>query len=208
MADDLWIDKGTFKVLSHEDKIRTIRRRLTASSFAAAMGLCKFTTQDELVDKIEKRTEPKPMNEDMKRGIELEGYVITLYTNYTRNTVINSTFGVPHNDKRIGGIPDGLVCQDGMVEIKCPKRIYRALFYEECMVDPKKYIFPSHYIQMQGYLAIFDRKWCDYVVYSHSEQLLKIIRIYRNKQYWDKIVYPKLCDFMITHLGWEDDLDF
>ena len=76
------------------------------------------------------------------------------------------------------------------------------------MINPKAYIFSNHYLQMIGYIEIFDKEWCDYVVYSHDEHLLKMIRIYRDKTYWSDDLYPKLVNFMKEYLGWMNDDGF
>jgi len=60
----------------------------------------------------------------------------------------------------VGGSPDGLVGDDGMVEFKCPdSETYTKYLFDEPI--PKEYK-----IQMLGNLMITDRKWCDFVMYD------------------------------------------
>nr|QBK94000.1 MAG: YqaJ-like recombinase [Pithovirus LCPAC406] len=184
------------------------RRRLTASNFSAACGLSQFKTKQKLADQILKIIPNDPMNEHMLRGIEKEPYIMELYTKYTGNPIIKSWFKLPDYDHRIGGTPDGLIGNRGLIEIKCAKSMYFNLYKDECMINPREYIFPNHYLQIMGYIEIFDKEWCDYVVYSPDDHLLKMIRIYRDKVYWNKYVYPKLVEFMETYLKWMNDDGF
>ena len=76
------------------------------------------------------------------------------------------------------------------------------------MTNPADYIFPNHFIQLIGYMEIFDKEFIDYCVYSSDEGLLKMIRVYRDKKYWNEIIYPGLLSFMHEHLKWETDDGF
>ncbi len=184
------------------------RRRLTASSFAAACGMSRFKSKQELADRILKKCPDDPINDNMRRGIKYEPYIMKLYNLYTGNQIIKSWFKLLDYDHRLGGTPDGLIGRDGLIEIKCAKKMYWKLYKDECLSNPRKYIFPDHYLQMIGYLEIFDKEWIDYVVYSPDEHLLKFIRIYRDRTYWKDDIYPKLVDFMREYLGWMDDKGF
>ena len=57
----------------------------------------------------------------------------------------------------LGASPDGLIGEDGLLEIKCPtKRLYSGV--------------PWHYMaQVQGQLHILDRRWCDFVCWWQGE---------------------------------------
>jgi putative phage-type endonuclease len=62
--------------------------------------------------------------------------------------------------RRIGASPDGLVGDDGLLEIKCPESaqaLQNALdgLYHE-----------NYHWQVQGQLLITGRKWCDFVVFD------------------------------------------
>ena len=59
-----------------------------------------------------------------------------------------------------GASPDGLVDDDGLVEIKCP---FTATHLETLLSDTA----PSKYItQMQWQMACTERNWCDFVSYD------------------------------------------
>lgn len=70
---------------------------------------------------------------------------------------------IPHPTiANAGASPDGLVGDDGLVEVKCPE----ANGYLEALLGktiPEKYL-----LQMQWQMACTGRKWCDYVVWREG----------------------------------------
>jgi putative phage-type endonuclease len=76
-----------------------------------------------------------------------------------------------------GASPDGLVGDDGLVEIKCPSKKTHAN-YLLTRTPPSKYMY-----QMQWQMACTERQWCDWVSFDprFSENLqLMIVRIPRD----------------------------
>jgi hypothetical protein len=61
----------------------------------------------------------------------------------------------------VAGIPDGLVYDDGIIEIKCPSNSANHL---SNILQPTQY--EDYKYQIQGYLWITGRKWCDFVSYD------------------------------------------
>lgn len=120
-------------------------------------------------------------NADMIRGNELEPKARNLYELETENIV--SQVGFCELDEYVGCSPDGLVDEDGLVEIKSPT--FR-VFYEyltTAKVD-SKYMW-----QMQMQLLVTNRKWVDYVVYNpmFKKQPIIIKRIERDEEKIEKI---------------------
>jgi len=62
----------------------------------------------------------------------------------------------------IGGTPDGYIGKDGLIEIKCP---YNGGNHLRHYLTGEMYN-KDHVIQVQGYLMITKRKWCDYITYD------------------------------------------
>jgi len=56
--------------------------------------------------------------------------------------------------------PDGLVNDDGLVEIKCPNTATHVDFLQTGKID-QKYIW-----QMQSQMSCTGRKWCDFVSFD------------------------------------------
>jgi predicted phage-related endonuclease len=136
---------------------------------------------------LEKATEHilgKPCNKDhyvsadMLRGIELESVARNLYIEETFNDV--KEVGFIEKDEYCGVSPDGLVSEDGIIEIKCPKD---TVFVEQSITGNIK---PEYYTQIQYALYITGRQWCDYVAYNENFPLL-IRRYERDEKYIEKI---------------------
>lgn len=79
----------------------------------------------------------------------------------------------------VGGSPDGLVGEDGLIEIKCPETITAHL--EHTLNDLRDK--PIYYWQCIGYLLITGRKWIDFISYSpHYPAKLQLKRIRLNRE--------------------------
>ena len=131
---------------------------LTASSFAAALDKCHFTSREELIyDKIvPKPYESSPITE---WGVKYEEIATLFYQSIT-GTVVKEFGMIPHPTFPIfGASPDG-ICDDSgpmeycsrMLEIKCPPK--------------RKFTksVPEHYwMQMQGQLEVCDLDECDFL---------------------------------------------
>lgn len=86
-----------------------------------------------------------------------------------------------------GGSPDGLVGEDGGIEIKCP---YNTANHARNLLlrTPAdfKALHPEYYAQIQGNLLITGRKWFDFISYDPRVQnevfQLKVLRIPRDEK--------------------------
>lgn len=78
--------------------------------------------------------------------------------------------------------PDGLVDDDGLVEIKCPYSVGKFVHYAANISDAAtlKAVEPKYYWQVQCQLAVTGRAWCDFVVYDPAmSNPLHVARIER-----------------------------
>jgi putative phage-type endonuclease len=99
-------------------------------------------------------------NAAMAWGTETEPMARAAYEGAVGSLVIETGF-VPHaNLEMSGASPDGLVGDDGLVEIKCPMT---ATHIETLLGQsvPAKYV-----TQMQWQMACTGRKWCDFVSFD------------------------------------------
>lgn len=94
----------------------------------------------------------------MLRGKELEPLARACYCESTGQEVKEVGFVVL--DDFTGCSPDGLVGEDGLIEIKCKTQAHHFFAVANRWIDPK------HYAQMQFQLLVTGRKWCDYVLYN------------------------------------------
>jgi len=99
-------------------------------------------------------------NAAMQHGTETEPEARSAYEFYQGVNVKEVAF-VPHPKiDQAGCSPDGLVGDDGLVEIKCPNT---ATHLETLLGQA----VPSKYdAQMQFQMACTDRQWCDFVSYD------------------------------------------
>ena len=102
----------------------------------------------------------------MRRGTELEPYARDEYTMaYTDQPVceVGLTVRTLSDGARLGYSPDGLVGEDGLLEIKCPS-IDR---YTDVVLDDAP--LPEHIAQLQAGLLVTGRDWIDYMVFHPGE---------------------------------------
>lgn len=118
-------------------------------------------------------------SQSMNHGNDFEGEAILKYSERTGNKVVYSQEFIGL-DEWIGGTPDGFVGEDGLIEVKCP---WNGGNHLQSLLEQKIYN-PEYIYQIQGYLWITDRKWCDFVTYDPdlTESLqVNIIRIERDE---------------------------
>ena len=98
-------------------------------------------------------------NIHMERGNELEPLARASYE-AEKNVFVVETGFVNHPTIAMSGAsPDGLVWDDGLIEIKCPTVANHLDTYLSKKI-PSKY-----YPQVQWQIACTNRKWCDFVSY-------------------------------------------
>jgi putative phage-type endonuclease len=98
-------------------------------------------------------------NDDMRRGIELEPLARVAYEVKTAY-VVEECGLVLHPALKAGASPDGLVADDGLVEIKCP-RTHIHIEYLEAGKPPAKYL-----PQMAWQCICTERAWVDFVSFD------------------------------------------
>lgn len=119
-------------------------------------------------------------NAAMQRGSAMEPEARGLYEVITGDTVKQVGFIVGNPDVEYGCSPDGLIGDDGMIEIKCPSLAVHVGY----LLGNK---LPTDYIQqVQGQLLVAERKWCDFVSYYPGIKPL-IVRIERNEEFIKKL---------------------
>lgn len=115
----------------------------------------------------------------MERGSNVETEAIGFYE-LIRDTEIKRVGFCLHDSKRYGCSPDGLVGDDGGVQIKCPI-ISTQVGY---LLNGK---LPTDYFQqVQGELMITGRKWWDFVSYLPGLKPL-IVRVERDEAFISKL---------------------
>jgi putative phage-type endonuclease len=97
----------------------------------------------------------------MQWGVDQEPFARAAYET-TQGVMVDEIGFVQHPTIEMAGAsPDGLVGDDGMVEIKCPES-KTAL---ECWLSENP-VESKYFAQMQWQMRCADRSWCDYVVFD------------------------------------------
>jgi putative phage-type endonuclease len=136
--------------------------RLTGSDFHLFLSSRTDTKEEKLAEKATERYMRDSDNEHfttwaMERGHILEPEARRLYQGIVGNNV--KTVGFVKLGDYVGCSPDGLVGEDGLIEIKCP------LAKNFLIWKNKEYIKPEYRTQIQFNLYVTQRKWCDFFVY-------------------------------------------
>lgn len=119
---------------------------------------------------------------DIERGNELEDYARMSYELKEEVDVVQIGFITNSKYEDVGVSPDGLVGEDGMIEIKAKNDIkhFSLILGEETEI-------PRNQIQML--LLVSERKWCDFVSYNPNfETPIFIKRIYNDEKYQAKLL--------------------
>jgi len=162
--------------------------KVTASKIADVMaktktgyGATRAKYMDQLLDEIVTGQPTSGFtNAAMQHGIDTEPKARAAYELITGNEVVEVGFVDHPTILQAGASPDGLVGDDGMLEIKCPNTSTHRSFLVSGKID-RRYM-----LQMQWQMACCDRQWCDFV--SFDDRLIdgskhcKIVRVDRDDE--------------------------
>ena len=125
-------------------------------------------------------------NAAMTRGIEMEAEAISFYE--MTNDVTVERVGLCYRDeqKRVGASPDGLVGDEGMVEIKCPEIHTHVSYMLKGGLDM------AYFQQCQGQLLVTGRKWVDLVSYYPGLQPV-VIHMERDEKFLAILAVELAC---------------
>ena len=119
-------------------------------------------------------------NDAMQWGIDNEAQARVAYEVVSGNFVDQVGFVEHPSIKWFGCSPDGLINNNGLVEIKCPNSATHWSYIKDDG-PPTKY-----YIQMQAQMACTGRAWCDFVSFDPrmpERSRLFIKRVMREDDY-------------------------
>lgn len=96
---------------------------------------------------------------EMLRGMEMEPHAIAAYEADT-GAIVRSVGFLEHPELPAGCSPDGLIGDDGLLELKCPKSATHFSYLRSRKV-------PTEYLrQITHHLWISGRQWADFVSYD------------------------------------------
>lgn len=163
--------------------------KVTASKVSDVMSAIttagyKNYLADLVVERLTGNKTESFTNAAMQWGVDQEPIARAEYEVKTGNFVDQIAFVDHPTIVNFGCSPDGLVGDDGLIEIKCPNT---ATHIDYVMQDK----VPTKYIpQIQCQLAVTGRKWCDFVSFDprlpDGLQIL-IVRLERDNEYIEKL---------------------
>jgi hypothetical protein len=133
-----------------------------------------------LGERLTGKSEPHYTSEAMILGTEREPLARADYEFISGNKV-NEVGFILDDSESYGCSPDGLIGEDGGLEIKCPAQTTQAGYWRDKQSGVKKY-----YQQIQGCMWVTDRKWWDFFSY-HPDMPHVLVRVERNEEYIEKL---------------------
>ena len=129
--------------------------------------------------------EAKPFfeNDAMRWGTETEPQARSMYEVNNNFVSVDEVAFIEHSEF-VGVSPDGLIGEDGMLEIKCPTtitQIKRALTYDYS---------EDYKAQIQMQLWVAQREWCDFVSFDpriDCDASFLQQRVYRDEEFIDNM---------------------
>jgi putative phage-type endonuclease len=139
-----------------------------------------------VVERITNQPTESYTNAAMQWGTDQEPFARAAYET-ARNVMVDEVGFIPHPTIPMAGAsPDGLVGEDGCIEIKCPNtsQMIEALLTQSV---PHKYL-----VQMQWQMACLgpERTWADYVVFDPrmpEKARLFVKRVERDQKLIDEL---------------------
>ncbi|OPB29801.1 lambda exonuclease family protein [Bartonella sp. WD12.1] len=138
-------------------------------------------------ERLEDEIIPSYETPAMRWGRKYEDEAIKKYSLRRLVTVTRCGF-IPHPTIEMAGAsPDGLIGDDGLIEVKCPQPATHMFFLRHGKIKPE------YILQMQFQMACTGRKWCDFVSYDPllKKKLigfrLKIQRVQRDDEQIERI---------------------
>lgn len=124
-------------------------------------------------------TEETFSNSAMQWGVEQEANARSVYE-FHNDVVVDQVGFIDHPTVEFAGMsPDGMVGEDGLLEIKCPNTSTHIDYL-------LKGVMPSEYVnQVQWQMACSGRLWCDFVSYDPRmpfDLQMFIIRVGRDNE--------------------------
>ena len=159
----IWVRTGRITASRICDLMATLKRGGEAAS--------RRDYRSELIaERLTGKAENRYVSKEMRYGSEQEPFARTAYEIRTENIVDQVGFVFHPRLDFSGASPDGLIREDGGVELKCPKTTTH-LAYMAAGIVPKEYED-----QMLWNMACAEREWWDFV--SFDPRLPEKLRLF------------------------------
>lgn len=176
------------------------RGKITGSMFHVIMNgthNAKQRYMDQLMEELMGNPIKSFSSKATDWGIQNEPKALAAYKLKTGFNVTEHGFVLDPTKNYCGSSPDGLIDDDGGIEIKCP---YNQENHMTALVNgmPEK-----HMAQVQGLMLVTGRKWVDFISYDPRQPAgldLYIERQHRDEKYISEL-NNKIIDFHHDMLG-------
>lgn len=167
----------------------TIGALITPSLKIAANDKARGLVAQVVAERLTEWEDPAYENGDMMRGHQVEPIARDWYAQHTGNHVEQVGFMVLELDDgtEIGYSPDGLVGDDGLLEIKAPRAKRHVLSHVAGAVPAE------HMAQCQTGMFVAGRKWLDFVSYVGGEAPF-LTRVHADPD-WFEVIETAAKDF-------------
>jgi putative phage-type endonuclease len=174
-----------------------VGKLLTATLKVANNDESRGLTATLVAERITGHTEPTWTSFDMERGVEMEPVARDIYSGHYAEAV-ECGFMVRElvPGVRLGYSPDGLVGDDGLIEIKSPRS---KTHLKTILADA----VPAHYMaQLQAGLLVSGRAWIDFVSYCGGMPLW--VKRVTPDEVWHDAICEALDAFEVNAWAMED----
>ena len=166
-------------------------------------GTAKTLAYDLIGELLTGNPTPSASAAALEWGIQNEERAIerySLHRDYTDGPLTLTGFHRHPQHAFIGGSPDGLIGDKGLIEVKCP---FTTREYVRQMVEgPQR----EYKYQVQGLLWVLEREWCDFVLYDPRatavgyKHSMDVTRIARDDEFI-KLLEKQVLEFRDYVLG-------
>lgn len=183
------------------------KKRLTASNFGK---ICKMRPTTHCKSYVKTLLYSTFIgNQNTNWGKDHEDTAIEQFEELTNFHVKKCGFFVDPKRPYLGASPDGLIRNNAIVEVKCPKScsdlpplqgISRGIIKWASIKDGKLYLSRRHdyYYQVQGQLHVVGRRKCYFILWTPKG--LEYELIIRDEQFWQKNCEKQLESFYMNCL--------
>jgi len=193
-CSDIWREDRRFAVNS------------STSAEAAGFGLSKKISSDQRLKYASEQITESFDAESQRRmdlGIKYEPIVRDKYSQKIGRKVFERGLAVAKWNLFLRASIDGEVeGTSGIIEIKCPEHLYPVLHRYLAMKRShlpyrvEEFIGIGHYCQMQMNMAVWGKKWCDYIVYGIVTKKMVVLRVNFDLEFWSTKFYPRLLIYI------------
>jgi putative phage-type endonuclease len=166
-----------------------VGKLLTPTLKVANNDVSRGLTATLVAERITGYTEDTPMTSDMWRGVDSEPIARDIYSGHYQQAVEVGFMRRDEDGWTLGYSPDGLVGDDGLVEIKAPRQ---KTHLNTILADE----VPAHYMpQLQAGLLVTGRDWIDFVSYCGGMPLY--VKRVRPSGEWFKAITLAVFEFEV-----------